>query len=111
MKLLNGIGIIILAQILSFIQLQGQVKWPWAKDNPLVMMLFGLPIGYMFIKSTGIINEVTGETWPGRLIGQGIGIVMFSIMSWIMFREPLTIKTGVCIALALSVVVIQIFWK
>jgi MFS superfamily sulfate permease-like transporter len=111
MKLLNGIGIIIIAQIISFIQLQGQVKWTWAKEHPLLMAICGLPIGYMFIKSTAIINEVTGETWPGRLMGQAVGIVIFSIMSWILFREPLTIKTGVCIALALSVVVIQIFWK
>ena len=49
MKLLNGVGIIIIAQIISFIQLQGQVKWPRAKDHPLAMMLFGLPIGYMSI--------------------------------------------------------------
>jgi hypothetical protein len=111
MKMFNGFVLIIIAQIISFIQLQGQVKWPWAKDHPLLMALCGLPIGYMFIHSTRIINEATGETWPGRLIGQGIGIIIFSIMSWILFREPLTIKTGVCIALALSVVVIQIFWK
>ena len=111
MKMLNGIGLIIIAQIMSFLQLQSQNKFQWAKDNPLIMMLLGLPIGYLFINSTRLINDFTGETWPGRLIGQAIGIIMFSIMSWLMFREPLTMKTSVCIALALCVVVIQIFWK
>jgi len=111
MKLLNGFVLIMIAQIISFIQLQGQGKWEWAKENPFLMAVCGLPIGYLFIHSTRIINEATGETWPGRLIGQAIGIVIFCIMSWIMFKEPLTIKTGVCIALALCVVLIQIFWK
>ena len=111
MKLINGIGLIIIAQVISFLQLQSQSRFQWAKDNPLIMMLLGLPIGYLFINSTRIINDATGATWPGRLIGQAIGIIMFALMSWIMFKEPLTIKTSVCIALALCVVIIQIFWK
>lgn len=111
MKLINGMLIIMLAQIISFIQLQGQGKWPWIKDNPLLMALTGIPIGYMFINSTRLINEYTGAAWPGRLIGQGIGIVIFAVMSWIMFKEPLTIKTAVCIALAICIIIIQIFWK
>lgn len=111
MKIINGLLLIIIAQIISFIQLQGQGKWEWAKSNPFLMALCGLPIGYLFINSTRLLNEATGATWPGRLIGQAIGIIMFSIMSWLMFKEPLTIKTSVCIALALCVVIIQIFWK
>ena len=111
MKMLNGIGLFIIAQIISFLQLQSQSRFQWAKDNPLIMMLLGLPIGYLFINSTRLINDYTGESWPGRLIGQAIGIIMFTIMSWFMFREQITMKTAVCIALALCVVVIQIFWK
>jgi multidrug transporter EmrE-like cation transporter len=111
MKLINGMLIIVLAQIISFIQLQGQGKWPWIKDNPWLMTLLGLPIGYMFINSTQLINEYTGAAWPGRLIGQGIGIIMFAIMSWLLFKEPLTMKTAVCITLAVCVIIIQIFWK
>ena len=109
--MLNGVVLIVIAQILSFLQLQSQSKFQWAKDNSFIMMLLGLPIGYLFINSTRLINEVTGQSWPGRLIGQAIGIVMFSIMSWLIFREPLTMKTSVCIVLALCVVMIQIFWK
>jgi multidrug transporter EmrE-like cation transporter len=111
MKLIYGILIIIGAQVISFIQLQGQGKWPWMKDHPYIMAITGIPIGFMFINSTRLINEYTQATWPGRLIGQGIGIVMFAIMSWILFEEPLTMKTGVCITLAICVILIQIFWK
>lgn len=111
MKLIYGMLIIIAAQIISFIQLQGQVKWPWMRDHPYIMAVTGIPIGFMFINSTRLINDYTQATWPGRIIGQGIGIVIFALMSWILFGEQLSIKTGVCIALAVCVILIQIFWK
>ncbi len=111
MKLINGMLIIILAQIISFVQLQSQSRFQWAKDNSLIMVLMGLPISYLFLNSTRLINEYTGATWPGRLIGQAIGIVIFSLMSWLIFKEQMTVKTAVCITLALTVVIIQIFWK
>jgi len=111
MKLINGMLIIVLAQVISFIQLQSQSRFQWAKDNPMIMVLMGLPISYLFLNSTRLINEHTGATWPGRLIGQAIGIVIFSLMSWLIFKEQMTVKTAVCITLALTVVIIQIFWK
>ncbi len=111
MKLINGMLIIVLAQVISFVQLQSQSRFQWAKDNSLIMVLMGLPISYLFLNSTRLINEYTGATWPGRLIGQAIGIVIFSLMSWLIFKEQMTVKTAVCITLALTVVIIQIFWK
>jgi len=111
MKLINGMLIVALAQVITFIQLQGQGRWPWIRDNQWIMVLIGLPISYLFINSTRLINEATGAAWPGRLIGQGIGIVIFAIMSWLLFKEPVTTKTAVCIILASCVILIQIFWK
>jgi hypothetical protein len=32
-------------------------------------------------------------------------------MSWGLFKEPFTIKTGVSILLALTILLIQIYWK
>jgi multidrug transporter EmrE-like cation transporter len=111
MKLVNGVLIIVIAQVISFLQLQSQSRFQWAKDNSMIMMLLGLPISYLFLNSTRLINEHTGATWPGRLIGQAIGIVIFSLMSWLIFKEQMTVKTAVCITLAITVVIIQIFWK
>jgi len=111
MQLIYGMLIGALAQIITFVQLQGQLKYPWAKDNPLIVVLLGLPISYLFMNSTRLFNEATNATWPGRLIGQGIGIIVFTLMSWLLFREPMTLKTAMCIALASGVILIQIFWK
>ena len=111
MKLFYGALLIVLAQVLTFVQLQSQSRFGWAREHPYIMMFMGIPISYLFINSTRLMNDYTGQTWPGRIIGQTIGIVIFSIMAWLVFREPITIKTGVCILLALCVVLIQIFWK
>lgn len=111
MKLIIALCLIVLAQILSFVQLQGQMKWAFAKNNPLVMMLFGLPIGLIFIHTTKLFNEHFGVNWPGRLVGQAVGVIMFSVLSWVLFREPVTVKTAICIGLAFLIVAIQIFYK
>ena len=111
MKMFYGIIFIITAQIISFVQLQFQGKYEWFRDNTFWLVFLGLPSSYLFIYSTKFINEYTGQTWPGRLIGQSIGTVLFAVLSWFIFREPITLKTGICILLALIVVLIQIFWK
>lgn len=111
MKLILGMLLITLAQVISYLQLQGQGKWQFFKDYPLVIMFLGLPIGYLLIQSTSNINSYFGATWQGRLIGQGIGVVIFAVMSFFMFKESITLKTGICIVLALVIIIINIFWK
>lgn len=111
MKLFYGVLITIVAQIIAFFQLQSQSRWLWAKDNAFILMFLGLPISFLYIKSTGLINEYTGQTWPGRLIGQSIGVIIFSLLSWLVFKEQMTLKTMVCVSLSLTVILIQIFWK
>jgi multidrug transporter EmrE-like cation transporter len=101
----------IIAQIISFIQLQGQMAWKFPKENPYIMMLLGLPISLIFIKTTKVFNQHFDANWPGRLIGFGVGVIVFTIMSWIIFREPVSLKTAICLLLAFTIVSLQIFWK
>jgi hypothetical protein len=101
----------IIAQIISFVQLQGQMAWKFPKEHPYVMMLLGLPISLIFIHTTRIFNQAFEANWPGRLIGFGIGIIIFTIMSWLIFKEPVTLKTSICLVLAFLIVLLQIFWK
>ena len=100
-----------LAQIISFIQLQGQMAWKFPRENPYVMMLLGLPISLIFIKTTKMLNEHFDANWPGRLIGFGIGVIVFTIMSWLVFQEHPTSKTLVCLGLAVAIILVQIFFK
>jgi multidrug transporter EmrE-like cation transporter len=111
MKIFYALLLSIIGQVVSFIQLQGQIAWKFPRDNPYIMMLLGLPISLIFIKTTKIFNDHYDANWPGRLIGFGVGVIVFTIMSWLVFREHPTPKTLTCLGLAFTIVVLQIFWK
>jgi len=111
MKIVYALALCVLAQIVLFIQLQGQLAWKFPKENPYIMVLLGLPISWTFMKTTKILNEHFEANWPGRLIGFGIGVVVFTIMSWLIFKEHPDHKTMICLGLASLIVLIQIFGK
>jgi len=100
------------AQVTIFIQLQGQIKYQWLKDHMWFTVLMGIPISFMFLKSVKhFVDAFDGEIWPSRLLGFGIGVIVFSVMSSVLFKEPFTLKTGICLFLALLIILTQIFWK
>lgn len=76
------------------------------------MLGIAIPISYLFIKSVEyFVAAYNGEIWPSRLIGFGIGVIIFTLMSKLLFGEPFTTKTAVCLALGTAIVLIQILWK
>jgi multidrug transporter EmrE-like cation transporter len=76
------------------------------------MLLAAMPISYLFIKSVEyFVAAYNGQIWPSRLIGFGIGVIIFTLMSKMLFGEPFTSKTAVCLALGTAIVLIQILWK
>lgn len=112
MNLFYGFLYGIIGQILTFLQLQGNIKYGWFKNYPILLLLGAIPISVCFIKSVEyLVAAYNGEIWASRLIGFGIGVVVFAIMSWWLFKEPFLLKTAVCIILAIAILLIQIFWK
>jgi hypothetical protein len=112
MNLVYGVLWGILGQVLSFVQLQGGIKWGLVDKFNWALMLLGLPISWAFMKSVqSFIIAFDGESWPSRLIGFGIGVVIFSLLSWILFKEGITPKTFICLILALGIILVQILWK
>ena len=112
MKILYGILLGTLAQILTFVQLQGQLKIEWFKNHPILTAFLGVPISYVFMASVrNFVEAYDGAIWPSRLIGFGIGVVVFTFMSHYIFREPLTTKTLTCLGLAFIIILLQLFWK
>lgn len=111
-NLLVGVMVGFFAQILTFFQLQGQLKYSWIKDNYWLTVLAGIPISMLFMYSVkNMITAFNGEMWPSRLIGFSIGAIVFTLLSWKVFEEPLTTKTYVCLFLSFLILVIQLFWK
>ena len=111
-KLLIGIIFATLGQIMSFLQMQGNVKYGWYEKYPFILLLTAIPSTWFYVKSVdNFVQAFDGQLWPSRLIGFGIGIIIFVTMSMILFKEPITLKTLVCLILACTILCIQIFWK
>lgn len=111
-KLLAGIIYGIFGQVMSFMQLQGSIKYNWFTKYPIIVLLTAIPSTWMYIKSVeNLVMWGGGQLWPSRLIGFGIGIIVFVTLSMILFKEPLTLKTLTCLLLAASILLVQIFWK
>tara|TARA_Y100001973_G_scaffold87297_1_gene131104 strand:+ start:406 stop:750 length:345 start_codon:yes stop_codon:yes gene_type:complete len=112
-KLLIGIILFTVGQALIWIQTNGQFINKWAKENPFWMaIIFAIPISYMFIYATKYIVEYfDGLLWPGRFIGFGTGMIIFSIFTYIFMGEGISSKTAISLVLATALVLIQILWK
>ena len=100
------------SQAFTFYQLQGHLWSKWIKNNPFIMTLLGVPVGYLVIlASREMVSLYNGETWPNRIIGFSIGVIVFSFMAWLILKEPMTTKTLICLSLSFVILLIQLFWK
>jgi len=112
MEIIYGIMYGLLGQVGSFMQLQGAMKLGWFPKYFWPVLLMSVPLSWLYIKSVEhFLAAFDGQLWPSRLIGFGLGIVVFSIMSHYLFKEPFTPKTIVCIGLGLIIIAIQVIWK
>ena len=111
-KFLLGVGYGFIGQVLSFISLQGSYKIPFLKNNLWAAVLLGIPCTILFILSThSFVDYFKGQIWPSRIIGFSVGITVFTIMGWIMFKETINLKTLVMLTLCGIVMLLQVFWK
>jgi multidrug transporter EmrE-like cation transporter len=111
-KILIGILFGILGQFGSFMQLQGAIKYNWHGKYMWIILLSSIPVSWLFIKSVrSLVEGFGGEIWPSRLIGFSIGMVVFTLLSIVLFKESFSLKTIVCLFLGLLILLIQLFWK
>jgi hypothetical protein len=112
MNLLVATLLAILGQILTFIQIQVSYKYGWYEKYPLAIILLSIPTGWCYIKSVdAYIQAFNGSLWPARLIGFGIGVIIFTFMSIIFFNESVSLKTLICLILSVFIILIQIYIK
>ena len=102
----------VFSQAFTFYQLQGHLWNDWIKRNPFLMTLMGVPVGYLVIlASREMVSLYDGHTWPNRIIGFSIGVFVFGIMSWVLLKEPMNLKTIISLCLSFIILCIQLFWK
>ena len=111
-KVFLGILFGIFGQVGTFLQLQGSYKYGWYEKYQWVVILASIPLGYLYIKSVNyFIQGFGGQIWPSRLIGFGVGVIIFTLMSHYIFKEPLNFKNLICLCLGFCIVLIQLFVK
>jgi len=112
-NLLKGIVFGFIAQIITFLQLQGQFKYDWIKNNLVVLTILTSPIiSFLFIYSVrGFVLWAGGEIWPSRLLGFAIGIIVFTLGSTLLFGEHISLKTLICLLLAVGILSVQLLMK
>lgn len=111
-NLIISLVLVITAQVMTYLQLQSQFFWPWAKEHPILLSIIGIPVSIMLIYYTKYSAiAFNGEVWPGRIIGFAIGAIVFALLSHFIMSEPFTNKTMVSLILSAMILLIQIFWK
>ena len=111
-NLIISLILIIVGQVMAFLQLQGQFLVARLKDNVIIPIIIGIPVSYLLLKYTKYCAlAFDGQIWPGRLIGFAAGAIVFTLMSWLLMKEPISVKTFVCLMLAVGILGIQIVWK
>ena len=109
-----GLGVLLyfVGQVVTYYQLNGQFLWEWAKRNPFMMSLLGIPVSLIFIWATKhTVEAFDGLMWPQRFIGFASGILIYAWGTSYYFNQPIDTKTMISLGLALLLICVQIFWK
>ncbi len=99
------------AQGLIWYQTNSQFFSNWVKERPLLMATMGIPISYILIYASHVVEGFDGLLWPGRLIGFSTGMIIMAILTYIHLGEGITLKTGVTLLLAFIIVMVQLYLK
>ena len=104
--------IFIVAQTFVWLQLNGQFVWESFRKYEWLLILFGLPISWLFLVGTRYgVEAFDGLLWPQRFLAFACGITIFSVCTWVFKGEGINTKTLISLCLASSLLLIQIFWK
>jgi hypothetical protein len=112
-KLLLVVALFTMGHISAWFQFNSQFIWDWWKERQMLsVLIYSLPTSFFFILGTKHAVEMTESVWSSRLLGYGVGIIIFSILTYVMMRESVfTPKTLTCVILSIIIILIQVFWK
>ena len=99
-------------QIITWIQINGLILWPWIRQYKYILLALGIPVTWIFMEATKLaVIGFEGQFWPSRFISFVAGIFIFSICTYIFKSEPINLKTATSLLLALAIILVQLFWK
>lgn len=110
-KLFLSMSILFIAQIFTWFQMFGQFKWDFFKNNIFLISITGIPITLMYYYSTKYGVEGFGNSWSLRVMQFVMGIIIFTILNYILLNEHINTKNIICLGLCFIIVLIQAFWR
>tara|TARA_R100000234_G_C4840616_1_gene110929 strand:+ start:54 stop:404 length:351 start_codon:yes stop_codon:yes gene_type:complete len=110
---MNKLWLAMIAQfigsILAFYQLQGHYVYNYKFLKSLWFVIgMSFMIAPLVFYSTIWSYEHFGAFWNMRLAGFGISTIVFGVMAWLFIGEIPTLKTFICLLLAMAIILIQI---
>ena len=112
MNLALGVALFFIGQTIIWFVTNAQFLNEWYADRPWLMTLIAAPVTYLFIIATKYCaDHFNGMIWPGRLIGFAMGMIIFTLLTSYLMKEPFTAKVAISLTLATMLVCIQVFWK
>lgn len=111
-KIIQGLILIFISQVLSFFAYQGQFMSAKLRDNIWISVLISIPAVITTIYSVRyMVAGFDGLMWPSRVISFSIGVIVFTIMSYLFFKEIPETKTLLTLLLAAAIIGIQVLWR
>lgn len=111
-SMLYAMSFFCVGHIFSWYTTNSQFVWEFWKDKPLLAnIVFGIPAGMMFWYGTKYLMQSIPELWTVRFTAAVISYSVFPLMTWFYLDESMfTIKTMLCVCLALMILIIQILF-
>jgi len=109
-NIILGLLLLALGQTGAWFQQFAQVKWKWFKDNEWFnLFILSIPLGYMFITAAKLLYGELESAWSVRMLQFSIGTLMMFLLTYGFLNEGLSLKNGLCLFLALLIILIQAF--
>ena len=107
---LKLVALLVIANVIAWFQIQGQfmkgsIALFFSKD--WVVIVLGVPIGWMLWRSATLSYQYFGAVWNIRMIGFGLGTMIFGVMTWAILDELPGWHTGISLVLAAAIIMLQ----
>ena len=106
-KLIYAMILSVLGHVTAFFHMNAQFRWEWAKSQWFILLV-GIPISYLFYYSTRFSYEYFGYVWNIRMIGFGLGNLVFGLLTWVILSEVPSPRIILSLLLALTIILINV---
>ena len=76
-----------------------------------VVYLLSLVTGVLYVEATKIGATIFHDAWTLRFLAFSINTILFAILTFLFINHSFDLKTTICMALSIIIVLIQCFWR